>query len=96
MKFIVFAILFISIHQNSFAAIGCLPGDCCNSHPCGEEPVPTPEPSCRPRSVQFSPIAEVTKRAVKNCHECNENEVCAEYSNNLGEILGHECKMFSK
>jgi hypothetical protein len=85
---------------SSYAAIGCLPGDCCNGHPCSETPVPTPAPipHCpggRPLST-IPASFELNKRAVGTCTECREDEVCAEYSNSLGEVLGHECKVFSK
>ena len=89
MKNLIFLAILIFSSQ-TFAAIGCLPGDCCEGRPCGSTPSrPTPpsRPLPCPTKNNFS-----LKRIVATCGSCLENEVCAEYTNYLGEALGYRCE----
>lgn len=79
--------LFLILSTQTFAAIGCLPGEC-------EDPIRRPQPRrprCESTTVNdFETLS--TKRIIQTCGDCSDNEICAEYSNHSGEILSRECK----
>lgn len=86
---IVLATLFFS--TQAFAAIGCLPGDCCNNRPCGILTPSDPKPPSRPKPCTTKNDFSL-KRIVFSCESCSETEVCAEYTNSIGEALGYRCE----
>jgi hypothetical protein len=84
---LVWIFLFLSLSSQTFAAIGCLPGEC-------EDPIHRPrprQPRCESTTLNEFESAS-PKHSIQNCSECSDNELCAEYSNHLGEIIGRECK----
>ena len=101
MKF-VFLLAALTFTSTSFAAIGCLPGDCCNNRPCGpdNQPLPPPpprNPGCRgnfqaPLETLNILKPKIATRSVENCSECSPEEVCAEFSTFNGDVIGHSCQ----
>ena len=89
MKKILLLSLFV-INSSLFAAIGCLPGDCCNGRPCSENPTNPPSrpiPGCPKNVTQLQSI----ERKVESCHSCNETEICGEFKNSEEEVIGYRC-----
>lgn len=88
-KKLIIATFLISNHL--FAAIGCLPGDCCpGGVPCGgTSPSPSPRPPHSCFNLESNKVNQ--SRFVSACNECDANEVCGEFSNNENQIIAHQC-----
>ncbi len=91
MKNLLIAFLLVASTQ-VVAAVGCLPGNCCNNRPCDSVPTQPSRPNPRPQPACPTILAPKLSRFVNSCTECAESEVCGEYSNSIGEILGHRCE----